>query len=605
MIAIRTWLSGVFGAAVLLLGLVAANAPAGAAGGPTGAAAAVAAHEFPGRSTIPHLSARLAALAAAPSASRAAQSRVTGTPVSGAGSLQREPGTGRLLVDIRVAHWDAGALARVRATGAAITNRTPVLRTITAAIEPSALKAIARVSGVQFVGEILTPMANAVCDGTISEGDQIMHAAQERTNAGVDGTGVTVGILSDSFATRSAPVTTAAQDVASDNLPGATNTCGHTTPVGVLHDFAGGGQFDPIPEDEGRAMAQIVHDLAPGAKILFATAEGGPDVFADNIRALASAGADIIVDDFTYFNEPAYQDGVIAKAVNDVRAAGVDYFSSAANNNITIGGHDVTSYEAVDGYRPTPCPAAISVAYTDCHNFNAAGTDPTYGLSTATNHTLFLTLDWAEPQFGVQTDYALCFLNSNNTLAFCQDERNPGAAGSQQAVEVAGINTNSATSLQVVVARFGGNNPNTNGTPRFKLTMLTNSSGAVTNTEYTTPTGTDVLGPAIFGHNGTSGAMSIAAQDVRHAGTVESYSSHGPLTLLFGPVDGTNPAAPLATPKVLAKPDITGSDCGINTYFGSFDGTHHRFCGTSAAAPHTAAVAALLLQQIRTSRRRS
>ena len=48
---------------------------------------------------------------------------------------------------------------------------------------------------------------------------------------------------------------------------------------------------------------------------------------------------------------------------------------------------------------------------------------------------------------------------------------------------------------------------------------------------------------------------------------------------------------------MLAKPDITGSDCGINTYFGSFDGTHWRFCGTSAAAPHTAAVAALLLQQ--------
>ena len=69
---------------------------------------------------------------------------------------------------------------------------------------------------------------------------------------------------------------------------------------------------------------------------------------------------------------------------------GVDYFSSAANNNITIGGHDVASYEAVDGYRPTTCPAAIPVAYTDCHNFTASGTDSTYGLSTATNHTFFI-----------------------------------------------------------------------------------------------------------------------------------------------------------------------------------------------------------------------
>ena len=69
-------------------------------------------------------------------------------------------------------------------------------------------------------------------------------------------------------------------------------------------------------------MAQIVHDIAPGAKILFATAEGGPDMFAANIRDLANHGADIIVDDFTYFAEPDYQDGVIAKAVNDVRADG-------------------------------------------------------------------------------------------------------------------------------------------------------------------------------------------------------------------------------------------------------------------------------------------
>ena len=73
-----------------------------------------------------------------------------------------------------------------------------------------------------------------------------------------------------------------------------------------------------------------------------------------------TAGANIIVDDVSYFAEPFYQDGPIAKAVNDVRAAGVDYFSSAANNNIIVGGHDVASYEAVDGYRATTCPPALT-----------------------------------------------------------------------------------------------------------------------------------------------------------------------------------------------------------------------------------------------------
>jgi hypothetical protein len=591
-------LSAIGAASVLLLALVAVAPGAHAGGqsivsGPAGSAGG-----YSGRSTIPHLSQRLAALAAHPVVSMRAQARITATPESGPGSLLRQRGTDRLLVDIRVAHWDAAVIARLQAVGARIVNRDAALRTVTAAVVPAALLALSRVGGVQYMTDIAAPQVSAsVCDSVISEGDTILHAAQERTNAAVDGTGVTVGILSDSFDKRVSATTHAADDVLSDNLPGSTNTCGHMTPVGVLHDFSDA-QNDQ--EDEGRAMAQIVHDLAPGAKILFATAEGGMDVFAADIRELASAGADIIVDDVSYFAEPFYQDGPIANAVNDVRAAGVDYFSSAANNNIISGGHDVASYEAVGSYRPTDCPPALAAnGYTDCHDFNGAGgtADPTYGLTTTSNRSLFVVLDWAEPQFGVKTDYALCILNPNGTLPFpCADERNPGADGSQQAVEVQGINTGSGLSL--VVARYGGNIPNTNATPRFKLAFLTNSSGAVSTVEYTTPTGTDVIGPTIHGHNGTSGAVSTAASDVRLSpSTVTSYSSRGPVTLLFGPVDGTTPAAPLATPQVLAKPDITASHCGINTYFGSADGLHWRFCGTSAAAPHAAAVAALLLQQ--------
>jgi hypothetical protein len=323
-------------------------------------------------------------------------------------------------------------------------------------------------------------------------------------------------------------------------------------------------------------------------------------VFAANIRELADHGADIIVDDINYFNEPVYQDGVIAKAVNDVRAAGVAYFSSAANNNILIGGHDVGSYEAVDGYRVTTCPAVVTSSnsnYTDCHNFTATGADPTFGFTTQTGRSMVITLDWAEPQFGVQTDFALCILNPNGTLAFaCTDDQNPGATGTQQAVEVTGLTTGSG--LQVVVARNSGDNPNTNGTPRFKLTFQTNGSGAVTGAEYPTATGADVIGPTTYGHNATSGAITVAASDVRVSpSTVQDYSSRGPVTLLFGPVDGDTPAAALPAPKLLAKPDVTASHCGVNTFFGSLSSGVWRFCGTSAAAPHTAAVAALLLQQ--------
>src|SRR6185437_14126007 len=84
--------------------------------------------------------------------------------------------------------------------------------------------------------------------------------------------------------------------------------------------------------DEGRAMAQVVHDIAPGAAIVFATAFTGIANFANNIIALANAGAKIIVDDIGEFDESAYQDSVIAQAIDQVQAQGVTYFSAAGND---------------------------------------------------------------------------------------------------------------------------------------------------------------------------------------------------------------------------------------------------------------------------------
>ena len=129
----------------------------------------------------------------------------------------------------------------------------------------------------------------------------------------LDGTGVSVGVLSDSFNCLGG----AAADVTSGDL----------SPVNVLQDLPGCGSAT----DEGRAMLQLVHDVAPGASLLFATAYTGQAGFASNILSSAAAGADVIVDDVIYFAEPMFQDGIIAQAVDAVVAAGVPYFSSAGN----------------------------------------------------------------------------------------------------------------------------------------------------------------------------------------------------------------------------------------------------------------------------------
>ena len=150
---------------------------------------------------------------------------------------------------------------------------------------------------------------------------------------GVDGRGVTIGALSDSYDTATTDVfgdpllIHAAEDVASGDLPGTGNPR-NPQPVVVIQDANGG-------HDEGRGMLQIAHDVAPGSKLCFATANGGQLNFANNIRNLADksgpCGADVVVDDITYPDEPMFSDGVISDAIDQVAANGVSYFSSAGN----------------------------------------------------------------------------------------------------------------------------------------------------------------------------------------------------------------------------------------------------------------------------------
>ena len=60
--------------------------------------------------------------------------------------------------------------------------------------------------------------------------------------------------------------------------------------------------------DEGTAMLELIHDLAPGAQLFFATAGNGLPSFAQNIRDLRTAGCDIILDDISYFVESPFQE---------------------------------------------------------------------------------------------------------------------------------------------------------------------------------------------------------------------------------------------------------------------------------------------------------
>lgn len=542
------------------------------------------------------LSPRLAKLAkpAVRSAPQATQAKALSLASAGPGSLLREGN--RVLVEVRFDRGAAAGVDELRSAGAKIVHVSSRYQVVTVAAKPSELRRLSAVPRVAGAIEVLTPIAAATCPSgdVVSEGDQQLRAAEARaTPSELDGSGVEVGVLSDSFDQDEFAQTNELEDVETADLPGATNTCGHTGAVDLIDDSEAKGA------DEGRAMAQIVHDLAPGASLAFASAFTGLFAFAENVEELRDAGANVIVDDVSYPNEPFFQEGPVSVAVSDVVASGVTYFSSAANNNLFDSeGNEISSWET-QAYRDSGgCPPAVKALSgfqgTHCLDFSPGSQiDKTLGVKVAPGATLSVDLQWAEPWEGVETDLDAFLLNASGGLIGTVATDNIEV--SQKPVEFLQWENKSASqqTVQLVVNRFTGK------APPLKAAFLENGSGVV-GIEYPRSTETDTVGPTVFGHNGAADAISVGAVPFDDNSLIEDYSSRGPVTRYFGPVLTAKAAEPLPEPEVLAKPDVAATDCGVTTFFSSpvFEetGVAWRFCGTSAAAPHAAAVAALMTE---------
>lgn len=120
--------------------------------------------------------------------------------------------------------------------------------------------------------------------------------------------------------------TDAEDDIESGDLPEG---------VEVFRDVVetDGGEYESCI-DEGRAMLQLVHDVAPGADLgFYAGSFGLADFAAAVVRLAEEECCDIIVDDLSYYNESPFQDDVLAQAVDKVVAQGVTYLSAAGNEN--------------------------------------------------------------------------------------------------------------------------------------------------------------------------------------------------------------------------------------------------------------------------------
>ncbi|HSV16319.1 MAG TPA: S8 family serine peptidase, partial [Tepidisphaeraceae bacterium] len=354
---------------------------------------------------------------------------------------------------------------------------------------------------------------------------------------GMTGAGIKYGIISDSFNNLGGM----AAGIATGDLPAG---------VTILHDAAGGGT------DEGRAMAEVLYDAAPGSNILFYDSGGSKTGMVTAINALSAAGANVIVDDVNEV-EGTFQDDVLSQAIDAVVLnKNIPYFTSSGNRNGQTWygafneGIVVDSYNAFDG-------AAIQ---------NLLVTIPANG-------TITVDLWWGQKLGGATTDLDT-FLNDANTGT---------SLASATGVEIGGDaftgfgytnNTGATITGSISLRKAGGTSAI--GLPLFLLTFPGKG---------TAPTGPFWGGPAAYGHHMSEFGFGVAAVQPASPNTIESFSSLGGVPILFND-DGT---AVSGGSVIRNQPALAACD-GINTtFFG-------QFFGTSCAAPDAAAIAGLLLQ---------
>ena len=445
----------------------------------------------------------------------------------------------------------------------------------------------------------LLPVLPPVKQGAVFEKAEIANAR------GITGKGIRIAALSDSFDACPDPDCTdingnpdhAAEDIRDGALP--------KSGVTVLQEFnpnAPGNQ-GVIPTDEGRAILQLVHDIAPDAKLGFASAFNGELSFAENILALrAQFNADVICDDVGYSDEPMYSDGILAQAVDIVTEAGAAYFSSAGNNGLEAYEsiyHPISFAKARELFAHGPghvhleqIPAAIRPQTV--HDFNDGNGPASITQRFTTTFNQGVTFQWDEPFFLglVKTRYIVYvfdkdgnfldpkgsknfpgFYTTDNTLV--TDEPNQFLFLPPRPKDVVG--GANVTDYQLVIG-------NVNGGPARHIKYININGLGVSERQNA---------PSTWGHPAARGALGVAAQYWAIPQFPEDFSSPGPVTILLD-TEGHR----LNEPEVRFTPQITAAD-GVDTTFFGFDSDgdgYPNFFGTSAAAPNAAAVAALVLQ---------
>ncbi len=403
----------------------------------------------------------------------------------------------------------------------------------------------------------------------VDQGAAVVGAPSFIARTGANGSGETVGVISDSVN----QVSTTVDGATGTSLSVAQKLGALPSNVNVLGDST------VRPTDEGAGMLELVHQVAPGANLSFDTAEGGPQAMAQSINALASSGANVIVDDAQYPDEPFFNDGVLAQAVdNTVIDHNVVYVTSAGNNGN-------------NGWQGSWRPAQATVGGVNgtFQSFNAATGQTSQTFQLAVGQTLNLSFQWDSAFLEGGSNQAQYQVPNNMAVLITTGD------GKQLLERFSDVNSMTGEALQRVVFTNNGSF----GTTSFAMSFQLVSGPAPTELKWIrfdsgNPAAAYQGAPTIFGHAAALQAVTVGAVAYNNTHSPEPYSSQGKVSIYFDE-NGKRLAAPIQR----YKPDVAGPDQVNSTTFGApstgqFPGA---WAGTSAAAANLAGNAALLRSQ--------
>ncbi len=447
----------------------------------------------------------------------------------------------RLHLDVRVGQVTAETEQLLRGAGLEIELAVPELGRWQGWLAAERMAELRRVPGVVSVG---TPSyASFAAGDVLSEGDDALNAAAARRRFNVDGSGIRVAVISDGIRGLT-------QAQAAGEAP-------------MLAEVWPDDDDDALNRgDEGTAMIEIVHDIAPGASISFAAVRTDLDLIAA-VNHFAPR-VDIIVDDVS-FASPANQRSDVS--VNTTRA--LEHPTWPLRLYVTAAGNWAESHWAgewtpgVDGTQlGLPSPGAV-------HQFNRTNLESTlFGGGNAfrvnPGDLLSLALFWDDLPGRSSNDYNLYLMSAvGEVLASSETKQGIGVNSHDPIERLFYTHKGEATNLFAVIQ-----NVNDDARPVSFHLFAVSSEPDDYRLHQRTPEG------SILAQSDADGALTVAAVNVR-TGLVASYSSHGPT------LNGVN------------KPDLAAVDqvaVSENTRHGP------RFGGSSAAAPHVAAIGALMLE---------